>query len=227
MEVLRAFCAAQGFPLADDQVAAFEDFRRRLYAWNAHTNLTRVPEGECEVRHFVDSLLIAEFVPPGARVLDIGTGAGFPAWPLARARPDVEVVALDSGGKALAFLATAPLPNLMPRHARAESLGEREAYDVVTGRAIAPLAAQLELSAAWCRIGGAVVPFRTPAEESAVRTFPAAELGLELEEAHRRTLPGTDVERLLPVFRKVAATPRRYPRPWKSIRAQPLGGSVG
>lgn len=209
-------CAAIGLPLKRVQIEAFETFEQDLYEVNASVNLTRVPQAECWLRHFVDSLLVAEFLPSGAHVLDIGTGPGFPAWPLACARPDLAVTALDSNGKMLSFLERHPLPNLRIVQGRAEDTPPRESYDVVTGRAVAPIMAQLEISAAPCKIGGAVVPMRTPTDEP----FPTAPppFGLALEQVVRRPLPSSDIIRVFPVYRKVTPTSPRYPRRWADIR---------
>lgn len=210
-------CKVLRVVLTDDQLDAFDRFEAALYLANESKNLTRVPRAECWTRHFVDSLLIAEFAPFGASVLDLGTGPGFPAWPLACARPDLAVTALDSNGKMLAFLATQPLPNLTIAQARAEDKAPRERFDVVTGRALAPLAVQLELSAAPCKIGGHVVPMRTPNDEP-LREPPDG-LGLVLFETERRELPSTGIVRVFPLYKKVRATDRRYPRPWAEMRS--------
>ena len=138
---LRGFCSLAGLELGEEQVEAFVLYRDALYRTNETANVTRVPMGECEVRHFIDSLLVAEFCPRGARVLDVGTGPGLPAWPLACARPDLRVTAMDSSGKMLSVLRACPLKNLSIRQQRAEEVDKRESFDVVTGRAIAPLAA--------------------------------------------------------------------------------------
>lgn len=218
------FCAAQGYPLDDRAVGDFEAFEEDLYRLNEVANLTRVPRAECSIRHFLDSVLLIGHIPRDAAVLDLGCGPGFPAWPLARVRPDLKVTALDSSGKALGFLRRHPLPNLDIVEARAEEWPVREKFDWVTGRALAPLPLQLELSAPPCRIGGAVVPFRTPRELDAVRSFPAGRLGLVLESLIEAPLPSTDVVRLFPVFRKERATDPRFPRTWTRMRRAPLGG---
>jgi len=216
-------CLNIGLKLSDEQLASFESFEENLYRANEVMNLTRVPQEECWLRHFLDSLLFQDLIPVGASVLDIGTGPGFPAWPLARARPDLQVTALDSGGKMLGFLRRNPLPNLQTALVRAEEWGVRDEFDVVTGRAVAPLTIQLELSAPALKIGGKLIPMRTPMEEELVRSFPAAKLGLAFREVHRRELPGTDVERLFAVFEKVSPTPDEFPRTWAEIKRRPLG----
>lgn len=219
-ERLAAFCAVEALHFDAEIFARFED---DLYACNAVMNLTRVSRQDCEIRHFIDSLLVASLIPSGACVLDLGAGPGFPAWPLACARPDLLVVALDSSGKMLGFLRRHPLPNLEVRQARAENEVVADEFDVVTGRAVAPLPIQLELSAPRTKVGGRVIPFRTPNDLSAIESFPARILGLELEEAQPKEIPGTDIFRLFPIFAKVAPTPKTYPRAWATMRAKPLG----
>lgn len=219
-ERLAAYCASEALHFDAGIFGRFED---DLYACNAVMNLTRVSRQDCEVRHFIDSLLVVSLIPPGARVLDLGAGPGFPAWPLACARPDLLVVALDSSGKMLGFLRRHPLPNLEVRQARAENDVVAEEFDVVTGRAVAPLPIQLELSAPRAKVGGRVIPFRTPNDLSAIEMFPARMLGLKLEETQRKEIPGTDIVRLFPVFAKISPTPKAYPRAWATMRAKPLG----
>ena len=152
-ERFRNAVAGLGLELSEAQLDAFEAFEERLYAANAVMNLTRVPKEEGWLRHFVDSLLIPRPDSEGSSVLDIGTGPGFPAWPLAAARPDLRVTALDSSGKMIGFLQGNPLPNLHAVQDRAETWGVRNQFDVVTGRALAPFGIQLELSAPACRVG--------------------------------------------------------------------------
>jgi 16S rRNA (guanine527-N7)-methyltransferase len=222
LEVLEAFCVEKGMPLSPVQVAAFLDFRSRLYELNEVMNLTRVPFDECETRHFIDSLLIAPLIPEGALVLDIGAGAGFPSWPLACARPDLKVTAMDSSNKAGRAVGLVPLPNLRFKPQRGEDVTNRESYDVVTGRAFAPFTEQLEVSAAWAKVGGAVIPFRTHFEEGVIKSFVSEVLGLVLEREVTCELQGTDAVRYFPVFRKTAKTQRTYPRTWAQIKKRPL-----
>lgn len=209
-----------GLELSEAQVGAFVGFEEALYAVNAVMNLTRVPREECWLRHFVDSLLFQDLIPQGAKVLDIGTGPGFPSWPLACARPDLKVTALDSSGKMLGFLRSQALPNLEVVQERAEEWGVRDRFDVVTGRAVAPLAIQLELSGPPCRVGGKVIPMRTPDE--AWQASELRGLGLAFREVVTRPLPGTDVVRAFPIYEKARKTLPQYPRRWTDIKAKPL-----
>ncbi|MBC8065140.1 MAG: 16S rRNA (guanine(527)-N(7))-methyltransferase RsmG [Chlorobia bacterium] len=211
-----------GLALSGEQIDRFDAFEQALYHANAVMNLTRVPQEESWLRHFVDSLLFQDLIPVGSSVLDIGTGPGFPAWPLACARPDLRVTGLDSNGKMLGFLSTQGLPNLEIVMARAEEWGVRDRFDVVTGRAVAPLAVQLEISAPCAKIGGLVIPMRTPVERESIEAFLASKIGLRLRETTERELPGTAIVRLFAVFEKVDPTPDVYPRPWAEIKRSSL-----
>jgi 16S rRNA (guanine527-N7)-methyltransferase len=103
---------------------------------------------------------------------------------------------------------------------RAEEWSERETFDVVTGRAVAPLAIQLEISAGFCRLGGQVIPLRTPTDD--FMPAGAGILGLRLGTVHELPLPQTDIIRAFPVYEKRSATHKRYPRRWAEIKAMPL-----
>lgn len=212
---------ALGITLSEAQFEAFEGFETNLYDANKTRNFTRVPKEECASRHFIDSLLLASVIGRSGALLDIGTGPGFPAWPLACAFPELMVTALDSNGKMLGFLRDHPLPNLTVVQERAEEWGVVEAFDWVTGRALAPLAVQLEVSARPCKLGGTVVPLRTPGDRQEIDGLRDT-LGLSLESVVEVTLPSTDIQRVIPIFRKVRRTPKGYPRPWAEVRRKPL-----
>ena len=223
LQPLIEYCESIRLPLDDERILRFERFGSTLYELNRSVNLTRVPEAECPVRHFVESLLLSPLIPIGSTVLDIGTGAGFPAWPLACVRSDIQVTALDGTSKMLLVLRDHPLENLKAINERAESWGVREEFDIVTGRAVAPLPAQLELSAAPLKVGGLLIPFRTPSERKLFRDSNFSKLGLALSKVVDVTLPSTDVVRCFPIYEKVKPTPKRYPRSWAEIRRAPLG----
>lgn len=221
----QVIASRHGHGLEPDQLQSIERFLDSLYEANTSRNLTRVPPEEAVTRHVCDSLLVAEFISEGARVLDIGCGPGFPAWPLAVARPDLQVVAMDSSSKMLAFLAEHPLANLTVALQRAEEDIMPEEFDVVTGRAVAPFPLQAELSAGWLKVGGMFCPLRTPAEAEVISETNVGVLGLKLQSLEVRSIPGTETVRLLPVFEKVRPTPSVYPRTWARMKARPLGRS--
>jgi 16S rRNA (guanine527-N7)-methyltransferase len=211
-----------GLELDQYRIAAFDLFEDSLYKANEVMNLTRVPKDECRLRHFIDSLLWHDLIFHGAKVLDIGCGPGFPCWPLANARADLTLAGLDSSGKMLGFLRTQSLPNLHIIQCRSEESGIREEYDVVTGRALAPLAVQLEVSAAPCNVGGLVIPMRAASDEESIAHIDPALLGLRLRSVEKRLLPIIDAPRLFPVYEKIHKTPAKYPRRWGEIKKAPL-----
>ena len=218
----REVAESQGRPLDDGQLDGIRDFLDELYRRNEVSNLTRVAREDADLRHVSDSLLISEYVGEGVNVLDIGPGPGFPSWILACCRPDVKVTAVESQGKMGRMLTALPLPNLNLMEQRAEENVQREAFDVVTGRAVAPFAVQAEISAAWLKVEGLFVPFRTPIEWDEIEQFPAGMLGLQLEAMEERDLPESEVVRLFPIFRKVRPTPIEFPRSWGRIKTRPL-----
>ncbi len=212
-----------GLRLSSQQLESFEAFEENLYRENERKNLTRVAREDCWTKHFLDSLLFQDLLLEESVVLDIGTGPGFPAWPLARARPDLQVTALDSNGKMLSFLRENLPPNLKVVEARAEEWHPCDRFDVVTGRALAPLAIQLEISTGLCRVGGAVIPMRSSGDEESILGLDPRKLGLELEGVNRKILPGLEAVRLFPVYRKKAETSQGFPRSWAEIKRRPFG----
>ena len=204
-----------GINLNAGQLKAFETFEDRLYEANKTKNLTRVPRSECKTRHFLDSLSLSPLVPEGNSVVDLGSGAGFPGVPLAIARPDLRVTLLDAAEKEIRFLES--LAAILQRAEIAARMPEfRERYDVATARALAPLAIQAEVSAAYVRVGGLFLPQRMEQEETPEYT----NLGLKLEE--RRLVEVQGAKRLIPVYRKSEPTPDRYPRTWAAIKKRSL-----
>jgi len=222
LKLVAEFCLGIRTPLDPAKLLLLEQFIDDLYNANEKKNLTSVPRDEAESRHLIESLLISEFIPQGSKVLDIGCGPGFPSYPLAVVRSDLLVTALDSNRKMLEFLLAHPLLNLHVENGRAEERSDLRDFDVCTGRAVAPLALQLELSAPTVRVGGAVIPFRTEAESGTIRNAAVEVLGLELEEMQTRSVPGTEILRVFPIFRKFRATPPEYPRAWAKMRSRPL-----
>lgn len=223
MSPLVEFCQRSHIEVTEAQLAAFETFGEALYEANKVMNLTRIPYDQCALRHFVDSLLVAEYIPAGSNVLDIGSGPGFPAWPLACLRTDLKVTALDGSAKGLKFLGEHPLTNLAVVQARAESWPHREEFDVVTGRALAPYGVQAEVSIPLVKVGGLFVPMRTEGDKRAIESYPYSLLGSELDSCHAQTFPGLEGTRCFAIVKKTKPTPRKYPRRWTDIKTKPLG----
>jgi 16S rRNA (guanine527-N7)-methyltransferase len=195
----------------------------------APTSVRRLDEAA--ETHVADSLVALELDPVRAarRIADLGSGAGFPGLALAVALPHARVALVESAARKSAFLeraiAASGLPNAEAVHARAEAWPEGvEAHDLVTARALAALPVVVEYAAPLLALGGALVAWRgrrdPGAEAAAARA--AAEVGLEpVEVRHVDPYPGAR-DRHLHVFRKVAATPSRFPRRPGMARKRPL-----
>jgi 16S rRNA (guanine527-N7)-methyltransferase len=223
-EAFKFDCKEIGLSLNDPQLDAFESFENALYEWNKVKNLTRIPKEECATKHFLDSLLVGvvirEYCPSAKNILDVGTGPGFPAWPLACAFPDWQVTAVDSNGKMLDFLKANPLPNLTIVQKRVEEWDQFEKFDVATGRAVAPLALQLEMSMHWIKKGGWLIPMRTPSDE-----VPTAQIlsrhSLKLEAVKTIELGRSNIHRVFPILVKQKSTRNINPRRWSEIKRKP------
>jgi 16S rRNA (guanine527-N7)-methyltransferase len=174
---------------------------------------------EVENVHIADSLVGLEVPAVGeaARIVDLGSGAGLPGLVLAIARPEAEVVLVESVGKKCAWLertvGALGLENVRVVCARAEEL-EEEPFDVVTARALASLSVLCEYAAPLLREGGSLVAWKgaVDAQEDADGLHAASVLGLEREEVRGVEPYAGSQRRTLHVFRKVSPTPEGYPR---------------
>ena len=220
--------------LTPDRSEAFYALFRYLVEENEKYNLTAVtdPEGVI-LLHFADSLMGEALIPQGACMADIGCGAGFPSLPLALCRPDLTVTATDATAKKTAFVAAAAdrlgLSNIRTLAGRAEALGrgaQREAYDLVTARAVAALPVLLELCAPLIRTDGLFLALkgRTAMEELSAARHAAGELKCKVIFTKEYTIgEGEAVQgRGILLFKKTAPTPDAYPRPFARIKSHPL-----
>ncbi len=218
-------------PAICEKLSEFCDF---LLEQNKLFNLTAIktPEGAA-LLHFADSLTLCKFIPENAKVLDIGSGAGFPAVPLAVARPDVSVTALDSTGKRVDFINRSAemlcLGNLKAVCARAEDvtgLDFKESFDIVTARAVAAYPILLELCIPAVKVGGSFVAMKskdvsreTQGIERVLKQFSVLKPKFHMSELHS----GDEAfERCIVVLDKVGATPQKYPRPYAQIKKKPV-----
>ena len=214
-----------GLHLTRSQLSALSFFERELVDWNTRFNLTAIRDPhEIRIKHFLDSLtcLMALRESPGDRLIDVGTGAGFPGIPIKIVHPKMQLTLVESVGKKADFCRH--VVNILNLHGvevvqeRAELLGQnpsyREQYDWAMARAVAILPVLAEYLLPLVRVGGSMLAMKGesgPAEahsaENALRV-----LGGHLRQLIPVTLPGVAEERYLVVIDKVAATPNVYPR---------------
>lgn len=213
-------------------IGRYRKYYERLDEVNRVMNLTAISGEEDTARlHFLDcAAILAHVDMRGARVIDVGTGAGFPGLALKIAQPDISLTLLDSLDKRIGFLRdtveTLGLDDVECVHARAEEAAQerRESYDFATARAVARLEVLCELCLPFVRVGGCFVAMKGPdvAEElnSAARAISI--LGGRVEKPISYTIPGTDITHTLVVIKKERPSPAKYPRRWAQIKKQTL-----
>ena len=219
--------------LGEEQLSQLEHYHELLREWNEKMNLTAITDDEgVAVKHFADSLTLFDHyeLPQNARVIDVGTGAGFPGLVLKIARPDIRLTLLDSLQKRLGFL-EAVLAELGLDaeliHARAEEGGRdmklRESFDLAVSRAVAQLNVLSEYCLPYVRLSGSFVAFKGNADsETEAAKNAVAILGGKIKKISAFELPMNGGARTLIEIEKVRPTPDRYPRPNGKIKAKPL-----
>lgn len=214
-----------GISLTPKQQQAFDWYTRELQDWNQKFNLTAITEAEqIEVKHFLDSLtclLIPELRPP-ARLVDIGTGAGFPGIPLKVVFPGLNLTLVESVRKKVEFcqhiVDGLSLSGVEILHARAEDIGhqkeQRGSYDWAVARAVAPLPTLVEYVLPLLKLGGRAVLQKGDRAPSEIHESSKALkiLGGEIDELRTVELPRVPETRYLVMLRKCVETPENYPR---------------
>lgn len=222
-----------GITLDDIALDRFRKYYEMLVDYNTRMNLTAITEkNDVIVKHFCDSLyLLAKYdLPIGAKVIDVGTGAGFPGIPLLIARPDIKLTLLDGLNKRLVFLSDVLSAIELEAeivHARAEEGATdkkyREKYDVATSRAVARLNVLSEYCLPYVKKGGAFLALKGPAAAEELKESEKALkiLGGVLEDSTEYSLSDESMRTILTV-RKITHTPPMYPRHNSKIKKQPL-----
>lgn len=218
-----------GLSLSDETQETLCAFGEAVVEQNKVMNLTAITEPtQVANLHLLDSLSLLTLVDlAGKRMIDIGCGAGFPGVPVKIACPQVELTLLDSLGKRMQWLETI-LPTLGVEAtcitARAEEAvaDRRECYDVATSRAVARLRILLELTAPYVKVGGRVLAMKGAAtdEELAEAKYAITKLGLQFERVAEFPIDGTAHKVI--VLKKIAPTPKQYPRRYAKIKQNPL-----
>ncbi len=214
-----------GIKLTPEQLSALECYENQLLEWSSRFNLTAIKEPEkIRTKHFLDSLtcLIAMRDTPMDKVIDVGTGAGFPGLPLKIIYPKMQLTLVESVGKKVDFLHhivnSLNLDEVAILQERVETIGQvsahRQSYDWAIARAVAVMPVIAEYLLPLARVGGAVIAMKGEGAPAEVQTADHAirVLGGHLRKLIPVALPGVADERYLVVIDKIAATPPGYPR---------------
>lgn len=234
-ELVAKDAAEYGLQLTNGQIAAMDTYYRLLLEWNEKMNLTAITEPhEVAVKHMIDSLSCyrEEIFTAAARIVDVGTGAGFPGIPLKIFQPELELILMDSLNKRLNFLREVAgnlgLQGVAFVHARAEEAGKnkqhRESYDIAVSRAVARLNVLCELCLPLVKVGGWFIALKGAQYEDEVHEAAKALtiLGGQVADIRPVSLPGLADKRAVIYIKKVAATPPLYPRKAGTPEKKPL-----
>mgnify|MGYP004537167057 FL=1 len=232
-ENLKKLCDENGIYLDALAKERFETYKSMLIEANKSVNLTAITEpGEIYIKHFFDSMLFfkAAKVDKNAKIIDVGTGAGFPGLVLKIARPDIKLTLLDGLNKRLIFLENVLLKLGLEaeiRHMRAEEGGKdkklRESFDFATARAVKNLPVLCEYCLPYVKLCGNFIALKGASGEEELEAAANAIklLGGKTESVLRENLPGGD-KRVIINIKKISQTSPKFPRDNAKISKKPL-----
>lgn len=206
-----------------EQLEQFFEYMELLIEWNEKMNLTAITDPEeIILKHFIDSITILNEIPNNSKIVDVGTGAGFPGIPLSIMNPTLKITLVDSLNKRLIFLQEVvnklQLKNIEIVHARAEEFGQnkkyRESFDVATSRAVANLSTLSEYLIPLVKVGGKAISMKAADAGQEINDAKKAIelLGGVIEKIDEFNLPQSDIGRTVIIIRKEKVTPNKYPR---------------
>lgn len=209
--------------LTENQIKQFFDYMNLLIEWNKIMNLTSIIEPkDIIIKHFVDSLTIINMIEKKSRIIDVGTGAGFPGIPIKIIYPETEIILLDSLNKRIKFLdeviKTLKLKKIHTIHGRAEDFGQdveyREKFDYAVARAVAPLNILLEYLMPFVRVHGECICMKgsNVEEELAASKNSIKTLKGLLTSKNEFFIPHTDIKRTIIDIKKIEHLSKMYPR---------------
>lgn len=231
--LLKEKAALYGVELDEKSLERFDIYARLLVDWNEKINLTAITEpDEIVIKHFVDSLTVfsAIEIPQGARVIDVGTGAGFPGVVMLIARPDLDITLMDSTNKKLNVIRDI-LENIGLEanvvHKRAEEAGQskdyREAYDFATARAVSNLRDLSEFCLPFVKVGGTFISMKSAKADEEIEEGKKAIAVLGGKIREKKTFSLEDAgERTVILIEKSSSTPAKYPRPSAKMAKNPI-----
>lgn len=228
-------CKQMGVLLEQYQLEQFLNYQNLLLQWNEKMNLTAITEKrDIILKHFADCVSIVSEISfeKDVSVIDVGTGAGFPGIPLKIVCPSIHMTLLDSLQKRIYFLeeviAKLSLQNINCIHSRAEDSGRdmncREQYDYCVSRAVANLAVLSEYCLPFVKVGGIFIALKgKDAEKEMEQSQKAIKvLGGEITELKQVSIPYTDLQHKIVLIKKVAQTPKQYPRKAGKVLKNPI-----
>ena len=227
---IKALFLEFGFDLSEKQVKQFEDYKNFLLSENEKYNLTAiVEEREIVVKHFIDSCLPYKEIAAGSKVIDVGTGAGFPGIPLKILNNDLKLTLVDSLQKRVNFLEALTkildLKEVKCVHARAEDYAKegREKFDFAISRAVAAMPSLCEYLIPFVKIGGRVLMYKGQKgeEELAISNKAISTLGGQFEKTLNYNLLDNGA-RLIYIIKKIRPTDKKYPRGKNLPKTKPI-----
>ena len=218
------------FGLNKEQIYKFDKYLSLLLEWNEKFNLTAITDkDQIEEKHFIDSLMLTKYTDlKGKTLIDIGSGAGFPGIALAIGEPELKVTLLESNGKKISFLKEIvnqlDLNNVEIIQGRAEELGTREKYDIVTARAVKELNVLLEISYYLLKVGGTFFAYKASNIDNEIDNAKHAFKCLQIDGFNKieYNLPKSKDNRVLLGILKKNRTLKKYPRRYGEIVKSPL-----
>ena len=230
IEEFKNLTTKRGLSLTKEQIEQLNIYSLFLTEYNEKVNLTAITKYEDILeKHFYDSLLPSFNKKLTGTLVDVGTGAGFPGVVLKICYPDLKVVLLEPINKRCVFLKELieklKLKNIEVITTRGEdySINNREKYDYVTARAVTNLNNLIEVAGAMVKVGGYFIALRGASgiEEIEAADKAIKEMGFEIEETISESLPDGSI-RIISYFRKIKASPKKYPRKYNIIKQRPL-----
>jgi len=233
MKYVQEAAASFGMELSEKQIAQFEQYRAGILEWNEKVNLTAITDPEeFEIKHFKDSIMAAAdpAMEQAERIIDVGTGGGFPGIPLAILFPQKRFTLMDSLGKRIKIIDQLSreigIGNVELVHARAEDLARKKEYrqqfDICVSRAVANLSTLSEYCIPFVKIGGYFAPYKTAAAKDEITEGKKAVsiLGGHLERVTE--FSSGELDHTILWIKKVKETPSKYPRKAGTPSKQPL-----
>lgn len=234
-EILDFASTNVGLELNDKKYDQFIKYKELLKEWNEKVNLTAIKEDEEIIKkHFIDSMKIFKFEPLKncKKVIDVGTGGGFPGIPMKIMKPDMDIVLLDSLKKRINvlndILCKLDIKDVKTIHGRAEEYGinieYREKYDVAVSRAVANLAVLSEFCMPYVKVGGYFIAMKGPSVDEEIKNSKKAIslLGGKLEKVIEVEIEDSDLNHNLVIIKKINNTPKKYPRRAVKISKKPI-----